>query len=88
MRSASASLAARSRVCGKNRIVCGSALSAANGARSDSSQRHMSSRSVRMASNLAGLGYRVLLGSAGRRRSRMKPPASPVKRVICPAAAR
>lgn len=45
------SLAARSRVAGKYRITSGSAFSAANGARSASRQRRMSSRPVRMVSN-------------------------------------
>ena len=65
MRSASASLAARSSVWGKNRIVSGSALRAANGGRSDSSQRRMTSRSVRMVSNLAG----SVIGSSWKRRT-------------------
>jgi hypothetical protein len=61
MRAVSASLATRSSVWGKNRIVSGSALRTANGARSDSSQRRMNSRPVRIASNLAGSVIGVLL---------------------------
>jgi hypothetical protein len=45
---------------GENRIVSGSALRAANGSRSESSQRRISSLSVRMVSNLAGSVISVL----------------------------
>src|ERR1039457_5499914 len=65
MRPANASLAARSSVAGKNRIVAGSPLSAANGSRSDSVQRRISSLAVRIVSNLAGSVISVL----GRRES-------------------
>jgi len=44
----------RSSVSGKNSIVSGSALRAANGSRSEASQRRISSLSVPMVSNLAG----------------------------------
>src|ERR1022692_547994 len=54
MRPANASLAARPSVAGKNRIVSGSPLRAANGSRSDSVQRRISSLAVRMVSNLGG----------------------------------
>src|SRR5690348_8822823 len=50
MRSITALLAARSSVLGKYFRVSASPLSAANGSRSDSRQRRMSSRSVRMVS--------------------------------------
>src|ERR1022692_1847753 len=60
MRPANASLAARPSVAGKNRMVSGSPLSAANGSRSDSVQRRISSLAVRMVSNLVGSVISVL----------------------------
>jgi hypothetical protein len=60
-RSIMVSLAARSRVAGKNRMVCGSALSAAKGSRSPSCHRRITSRPVRKLSNLrAGIIMCVL----------------------------
>jgi hypothetical protein len=61
IRSMIASLATGSRVPGKNRMVCGSALSAANGPRSASCQRRITSRSVRKRSSLTAGTMSTLL---------------------------
>ena len=57
MRCTNASLAARSMVEGKNCMVSASPLSSANGARSLSRHRRMSSRSVLISSNRSGMSF-------------------------------
>src|SRR5277367_4010817 len=84
MRLTKASLAARSSVSGKNCIVSGSPLSAANGSRSASRQRRISRRSVCRASNRA-LAVMVLLvgrlaGPGGRSAAESEQPQRAVVR--------